>query len=197
MSNNNIYVLRVNGRARYFALRPLISDVSGEEIENYGLMIRCFSRLSFENKCFVVSESEAVKIKRNDLSIPPEYSTRLYDYTEVSIVNIVSVIPKGSFLFTNPTPGLSPHKGSSNCFDAATTNFCGEAVVDRTVYADKKLCENIDFDRVKELLAERDEELALEFTDPTPFLTAMQYLGRKQIAYEQQRLLEGGFDEED
>lgn len=180
MTTNKLFINTIRGKRRFFALAPVISDISKEEIEGYAIYVRCYSRKGMGNVDFICSEDEISKIKNHHQEVDPIYNPRLYDYVETTVVNTSVTIPNGAYLFTNPQPSLKS-SNKLDIFSVADRQLADEVVKDKTVFAYKLQCKNAsDYDSLEHrdmVLLDNDHKTDLAARNPDSFLKGLQSAG--------------------
>lgn len=132
---NNIYLFENKGFKTFYALRPVVSDVSGDFInDNHALLIRLYDK-RFGRQTYVCSVEEYKAILMGGTKYDVIYNPGLYKGSERNVIVIVNQLPPGTYLFTDPAPGFKQSKNFTDSIDAADKQTGDEVIEDKTIYA--------------------------------------------------------------
>lgn len=130
-----IYVFENKGLKRFYAERPVISGVSGNEItQSQCLLVRCYDK-RFGRQTYLCSVEEYQAIIRGGTEYKVIYNPGLYSGVDKCLVTIVNKVPPGSYLFTDPAPGFKQSKKFDDAVMAADFQAGDEVIKDSTFYA--------------------------------------------------------------
>lgn len=130
-----IYIFENKGIKRFYAEKPVISGVSGEEIkDSQALLVRCYDK-RFGRQTYICSVEEYQAIIRGSTKYKVIYNPGLYSGVEKSLITIVNKAPPGSYLFTDPAPGFKQSKTFNDSIMAADKQAADESIKNNTVYA--------------------------------------------------------------
>jgi len=160
---NTVYIRKTRDKVEFLA-QQLESDITGAKIEDYGFLVRGYSKSSvFGCISFVATQDDMRRIKSHDPKLPSEYFPSNYEYYEVRMVFVSEVIPRNSYLFVDKAPELCNSRRNDTVYSIVDRQRGTETVEDNTVFSDKAMYSRqdgvISLEERDRLLSLRDSEL--------------------------------------
>lgn len=132
---NNIYLFEQKGYKTFYCQRPVVSDVSGDVInDSQALLIRLYDK-RFGRQTYICTIEEYKAILMGSVNYEVIYNPGLYTGMERNIVLIVNNLPPGTYLFTDPAPGFKQSKNFTDAISAADKQAGDEVIDNKTVHA--------------------------------------------------------------
>jgi len=160
---SQVYIRKTRDKVEFLS-SDLKSDITGQNINDFGFLVRGFSTSSvFGRISFVATQEDMQRIKNHDPKIPSEYYPSNYEYYEVRMVFYTSLIPSNCYLFVDKAPELCNSRKNDTVYGIVERQVGTETVHDNTVYSNKAMYSRqdgvISLEERDRLLEERDYEL--------------------------------------